>query len=109
MLLIKLHRLIYVDYDLAAVLHDRILENPVLVFLGGVESNAKELAYPFETIYIFVGSGWLLLLGSFGLSDDFFQLSNCHHCQRCVVSDCHITLFKIIWSVMCTFPNRWQF
>ena len=108
MLLIKLHRFIYVDYDLAAVLHDRILENPVLVFLGGVESYAKELAYPFETIYIFVCSGWLLLLGSFGLSDDFFQLSYRHHCQRCVISDYHITLFEIIWSVMCTFPNRWQ-
>ena len=47
MLLIKLHCLIYINYDLAAVLHDRILENPVLVFLGGVESYAKELAYPF--------------------------------------------------------------
>lgn len=78
MLLIKLHCLIYVDYDLTAVLHDCILENPVLVFLGGVESYAKELSYR-------------------------------HHCQRCVVSDYHITLFEIIWSVMCTFPNRWQF
>lgn len=108
MLLIKFDGFIYINYDLAAVLHDRILENPVLVFLGGVESYAKELAYSLETIYVFVCSGWLLLLGSFGLSDDFFKLSNRHHCQRCGVCDYHITVFKFIWSVMCTFPNRWQ-
>ena len=66
MLLIKLDSFIYINYDLTAVLHDRILENPVLVLLGGVESYAKELAYSLETIYIFVCSGWLLLLGSFG-------------------------------------------
>lgn len=82
MLLIKLDGFIYINYDLTAILHDRILENPVLVLLGGVESYAKELAYPFEATYIFVLSGLRLFFSSFCFPDDFFELRIHHNVRR---------------------------